>query len=306
MKIGRISFDRFKKKSRDPLGGYYSCGVDDWSSIYGPRSKWKREKPRSKRWKTFYRIVAALGIFAVLLLIKESSHPWSQQAREGLRVALTTEWDVTPVLDKAVAIALQTVNMDWPMFNELSGPVLPATTTPEPDAWAIPVSGRVVQEFGWVKSPLDNLERFNPGIDISAAVGSPVKTVQPGTVSRIGNDRTYGEFVLIEHRKGEYALYAGLTEISVMEGHQVQAGQVIGKVAEPTEGDPVLHFEVRENDKLVDPLKKIDLKTIPTDEPAEQKNDASPTKEEDSKSVNSDESKTDAGEPKKDQERSKP
>jgi len=133
-----------------------------------------------------------------------------------------------------------------------------------------------------------------------------VKTVQPGTVSRIGNDRTYGEFVLIEHRKGEYALYAGLTEISVMEGHQVQAGQVIGKVAEPTEGDPVLHFEVRENDKLVDPLKKIDLKTIPTDEPAEQKNDASPTKEEDSKSVNSDESKTDAGEPKKDQERSKP
>ncbi|SHE53187.1 murein hydrolase activator EnvC family protein [Desulforamulus putei] len=261
MKIGRISLDRFKKKSRDPLSGYYNYGPDDWSSIYQSGSRWKRKKPGSKGWKTFYRVVAALGILAVLLLIKESSHPWSQQAREGLRVALTTEWDVTPVLDKAIAIGLQTVNMDWPMFNnELTGPVLPTTADPaKGDAWAVPVSGRVVQEFGWVKSPEDNLERFSPGIDISAAAGAPVKAVQPGTVSRLGHDRTYGEFVLIEHRKGEYALYAGLTEISVREGHRVQAGQVIGKVAEPTEGEPVLHFEVRENDKLVDPLKKIHL-----------------------------------------------
>ncbi|MCL5289641.1 MAG: M23 family metallopeptidase [Bacillota bacterium] len=307
MKIGRISFDRFKKKSKDPLGSFYGCGVDDWSSIYGPNSKWKRKKPSSKGWKTFYRIAAALGIFALMLLIKESPHPWSQQAREGLKVALTTEWDVTPVLDKAIAIGLQTVNMNWPMFNnELTGPVLPTTTTPTADAWAIPVSGRVVQEFGWVKSPVDNLERFNPGIDISAAAGSPVKTVQPGIVSRVGHDRAYGEFVLIEHRKGEYALYAGLTEISVMQGHQVQAGQEIGKVAEPPEGDPVLHFEVRENDKLIDPLKKIDIKTIPSDEPVEQKRDAEPTGEKDSKSVNSDETKKENIEPQKDQEPAKP
>ncbi|RYD01762.1 hypothetical protein N752_28310 [Desulforamulus aquiferis] len=124
------------------------------------------------------------------------------QTKDGLRVALTTEWDVTPALDKAVQIGLRTVNMDWPMFNELTNPVLPTAGDISGDAsWAVPVSGMVVQEFGWVKDQVDNLERFNPGIDISAPVGSAVRSVQSGSVSRIGHDKTYGEFVLIEHRK---------------------------------------------------------------------------------------------------------
>lgn len=271
MKIGRFSFDRLKKKSKDPLSGYYNYKNDDWTSMYNNSSYWKQKKPPTNRgWKTFYRVVAALGILAVLLVLKESNNTFSQQAREGLKVALTTEWDVTPVLDKAVALGLKTVNMDWPMFNEISNPVMPAMgeVTLE-GSWAIPVSGQVVQEFGWGKSSQDNMERFNPGIDISATAGAPVKAVHDGKVTKIGHDRTYGEFVLVEHSKGEYALYAGLTEIAVMEGHQIQAGEVIGKVAEPTEGDAVLHFEVRENEKLIDPLKKINLNTtVPDEKPA--------------------------------------
>ncbi|GAB6180001.1 hypothetical protein JCM14036_13200 [Desulfotomaculum defluvii] len=261
MKIGRFSFDRFKKKRNEPFNNYYSHynNSEDWTRYY-TGTKFKK-KQSSRGIKTFYRIVVALGIFAVLLVLKESPHPWSQQTRESLKVALTTEWDITPALDKAVAFGLQTVNMDWPFVHELSNPVVPTMTDPEPSAaWAIPVSGSVVQEFGWVKSSDDDLERFNPGIDISATVGSPVQAVQPGLVSRIGHDRTYGEFVLIEHSKGEYTLYAGLSDISVLEGHQVQEGQELGKVAEQDQGDPILHFEVREKDKLVDPLKKINLK----------------------------------------------
>lgn len=282
MKIGRFRFDFFKSKRRDPLKSYYknSCtrdnynsyNYDDWASMYSSNSRWKTKKPGNRSLRNFYRFVVALGIFAILLVIKESPSPWSKQAREGLKVALSTEWDITPVLDKAVAIGLQTVNMDWPMFHELSSPVVPAMTEEvNENSWAIPVSGQVVQEFGWVKSPEDNLERFNPGIDISAKVGSEVKIVQPGTVSRIGHDRTYGEFVLVEHRKGEYALYAGLSDITVAEGDTVQEGQIIGKVAEQETGDPLLHFEVRENDKLVDPLKKIKVNTSTPEQKADAK-----------------------------------
>ncbi|WP_003544870.1 M23 family metallopeptidase [Desulfotomaculum nigrificans] len=261
MKIGRISFSKFKKKRMEPLNTYYN--PDDWASAYNYSSRWRRKKTRGGGWKTFYRIVVALGIFAVLLVIKESPHPWSQQARNSLKVALTTEWDITPMLDKAVEIGLKTVNMDWPLFHELSNQAVPAMTEKKQEAaWTIPVSGHLVQEFGWVKNPEDNLERFNSGIDIAASAGSPVKSVQPGKVSRIGSDRTYGEFVLVEHRRGEYALYAGVTDITVSEGEQVEAGQVIGKVAQPDKGDPVLHFEVRENDKLVDPLSKISLSSL--------------------------------------------
>lgn len=282
MKIGRLSFDFFKSKRRDPLKSYYknsrnrdnynSYNYDDWASMYSSNSRWKTQKQGKRGLRNLYRVAVALGIFAVLLVIKESPHPWSQYAREGLKVALSTEWNVTPVLDKAVAIGLQTVNMDWPMFHELTNPVVPAMTDEtSASSWAIPVSGQVVQEFGWAKSPEDNLERFNPGIDISAKVGSEVKVVQPGTVSRIGHDRTYGEFVLIEHRKGEYALYAGLADIKVAEGDHVQEGQSIGNVAEQETGDPLLHFEVRENDKLVDPLKKINVNTATPEQKADTK-----------------------------------
>ena len=241
MKIGRFNFNFFKKKNKEPLNSYYAS--EDWNNAYYSNSRWKRKKPKAGGWKTFYRIGIALGIFAILLAMKESTHPWSVQAKEGLRVALTTDWDVTPVFDRVVQVGLKTVNMDWPMFEELAGPVVPAVTERQSNAsWAVPVSGQLVQEFGWVKSPEDNLERFNPGIDIAAEAGTPVKAVQPGRVSRIGHDRTYGEFVLIEHRKGEYALYAGLTDITVQEEHQIQAGQELGKVVEPEQGQPVLHF----------------------------------------------------------------
>jgi len=270
MKIGRFSFSKFKKQKTESLNNFYTS--DDWSAIYNSGSRRRRKRSKYGGWKTFYRIVVALGIFAVLLVLKESTHPWSQQAREGLKVALTTEWDVVPALDKAVQIGLQTVNMDWPLFHEFSNPVLPAMSESKGEgSWAIPVSGRVVQEFGWTKSPQDNLERFNPGIDIGAAAGSPVKAVQAGKVNRIGYDRIYGEFVLVEHRKGEYSLYAGLTDISVQQGQQVETGQVIGKVAQPDRGEPVLHFEVRENDKLVDPLRKINLSAVPSEKKSEQK-----------------------------------
>lgn len=276
MRIGKynfnFSFSHFKKKKHEPLAGPY--GKEDWSTIYGSSNQWRRKRTKQGSWKNFYRIVIALGIFAALLVLKESTHPWSMQTREGLRVALTTEWDVTPALDKAVQIGLKTVNMDWPMFNELTSPVLPAMGDIKPDgSWAVPVSGKVIQEFGWVKSNVDNLERFNPGLDISAPVGSPVKAVQPGNVSRIGHDRTYGEFILIEHRKGEYALYAGVKDITVSEGSKVEAGQKIGEIAEQLDGEPVLHFEVRENNKLVDPLKKINLTTIITDQEPTQVNE---------------------------------
>ncbi|RYD01761.1 hypothetical protein N752_28305 [Desulforamulus aquiferis] len=57
-----------------------------------------------------------------------------------------------------------------------------------------------------------------------------------------------------------------MTNISLSEGQQVELGEVIGEVAEQSVGEAILHFEVRENDKLIDPLKKINLSTVTVDD----------------------------------------
>jgi murein DD-endopeptidase MepM/ murein hydrolase activator NlpD len=122
----------------------------------------------------------------------------------------------------------------------------------------VPVSGKVVRGFGMVTDPIDNMERFHSGIDIAAPIGSAVRAVQSGVIKRLGDSSVFGTYILIEHGEGFFTLYGGLARATVGEGQQVPAGQVIGEVG--TEGDIPgggLHFELRENNKLIDPLTKL-------------------------------------------------
>jgi murein DD-endopeptidase MepM/ murein hydrolase activator NlpD len=112
-----------------------------------------------------------------------------------------------------------------------------------------------------VTDPIDNMERFHSGVDIAAPVGSPVRAVQDGNVQRLGDSPVLGKYVLIEHANGFYSFYGELGKPTVGEGQTVQAGQVIGEVG--TTGDISgggLHLEIRENNKLVDPLSRLQLK----------------------------------------------
>ncbi|MDD4335154.1 MAG: M23 family metallopeptidase, partial [Desulfotomaculaceae bacterium] len=67
-------------------------------------------------------------------------------------------------------------------------------------------------------------------------------------------------YVLIDHGQGSYTLYGQLARAVVSEGHDIKAGQTIGEVGNT--GDVAggsLHFELRENEKLVDPLSRLQV-----------------------------------------------
>ena len=113
-----------------------------------------------------------------------------------------------------------------------------------------PVNGRLLAGYGRA-----NGEVHNQGINIAAPLGTPVRSIDAGTVAYVGNEvKGYGNLVLVKHADGWISAYAHLDDIIVKKGDMVSAGQVIAKVGDTGGvGEPQLHFELRRGSKPVDP-----------------------------------------------------
>ena len=236
-----------------------------WPNYSAVPRRWPSKKQRIRR--TFRRLLIVLVILAIVLFLRQTSHPLGQQAREGLRYILTTEWNFQPVVQKVVEIGLRMVNVDHQFYGE----AIPKTPNDKeiktkeamnPQVLSapiiVPVSGKVARGFGWSLDSLDNLKRFHHGLDIAALPGAPVRAALSGRVTKVGRDVALGQYLILTHGEGTSTLYAGITEIMVEVNQEVNAGEVIARIGE--EGDVPgrgLHFELREKEKLIDPLTKL-------------------------------------------------
>lgn len=122
-----------------------------------------------------------------------------------------------------------------------------------------PVDGKVIYSFGRDQRPDGTVLRWN-GVGIAAPTGTPVRAVRAGRVVQAGPFEGYGPTVVLSHGGGFYTLYLYLEEIGVVEGRDVQAGQVVGTVggAGTPEG-PHMEFQIRipvegGSPRAVDPL----------------------------------------------------
>lgn len=118
-----------------------------------------------------------------------------------------------------------------------------------------PVEGRVLYRFGRTTTPNGTVLRWN-GVGIGAPVGTPVRSVEGGTVVLAKPFEGYGPSVVLSHGGGYYSLYLYLKDISVKEGTEISKGQVVGTVggANTPEGAHV-EFQIRApGGGAVDPL----------------------------------------------------
>lgn len=127
-------------------------------------------------------------------------------------------------------------------------------------AWRYPLEKmRVTSFFGVYR---DILATPHKGIDLGAAKGTPVRAAADGVVIAAGalaeNDGRYGIAVIIDHG-GRQSLYAHLDSVAVKAGERVAAGRTIGAVGETgLATGPHLHFEVRQDGRLLDPGAKLE------------------------------------------------
>ena len=117
--------------------------------------------------------------------------------------------------------------------------------------WTWPLRGKLVQVFS-------NKSSTSNGIDLSSALGKPVKAASSGIIVYSGSGiQGYGKLVVVKHNDTFLSAYAYNSRILVAEGAIVTAGQVIAEVGKGPQLDPRLHFEIRKNGKPVNPLRYL-------------------------------------------------
>ena len=114
---------------------------------------------------------------------------------------------------------------------------------------------------GW-RWPVDGVvaRGFNPnigsrGLDFTGSVGQPVVAASAGKVVYSGSAlKGYGELVIIKHDDLHLSAYGYNRKRLVKDGDVVVAGQQIAELGVGPENKPVLHFEIRERGRPIDPV----------------------------------------------------
>ena len=118
-----------------------------------------------------------------------------------------------------------------------------------------PLGGTVTSPFGERVNPITNQPEEHTGIDLDVNMGTDVKAAADGTVSKVGVDERFGNYILISHDEMFTTCYAHLQQSTKQEGDTVRQGDSIG-IAGSTGNStgPHLHFEIRKGEKRMNPV----------------------------------------------------
>lgn len=121
-------------------------------------------------------------------------------------------------------------------------------------------AGYYSSNYGYRIDPITGHSAFHTGVDIIAAVGTPVMAAAGGVVAQVAYVPEYGNVVDVDHDNGLTSRYAHLSKALVKVGDVVMKGQVIARVgATGRTTGPHLHFEVREKGIPLNPNKFLAL-----------------------------------------------
>jgi len=114
-------------------------------------------------------------------------------------------------------------------------------------------SGFISKKYGTYPHPtLKGISETNDGIDIQTTNNAPVKSVFPGTVTKITTVPGMGGTIIIKH--GDfYTMYSRLKTIDVKSGEEVQSATVIGHVYSDEDGYSELHFQTWKGLEVMNP-----------------------------------------------------
>ena len=133
--------------------------------------------------------------------------------------------------------------------------------------WPLPQDYSITSPFGYREDPITGQISFHSGTDIAAPDATPILAAADGIVvdaNAIDSwGESYGYYVKIQHDETYETLYAHCLAVFVMDGQEVQQGEVIALVG--STGNSTgnhLHFEVREDGVKVDVMEFFENKVV--------------------------------------------
>ena len=116
-----------------------------------------------------------------------------------------------------------------------------------------PIEGRITSTFGWRNPTVSTVPKYHTGLDIAAVSGTVIKSATDGKVIMASSKGDYGNHYQIQIND-VIIIYAHCQKLYLKEGDIVVQGQEIGEVGSTGNSTgPHLHFEVRIEDRKVDP-----------------------------------------------------
>ena len=114
-----------------------------------------------------------------------------------------------------------------------------------------PTSTTITSKYG----PSFSTQTMNKGITIAGTCNSTkVIAIADGTVSYVGKNDKYGNYVIINHDDNIQSLYGSLASTKVSKGSKVVAGQLVGLVGKINDTSSCeLYFEMYSNGANVNP-----------------------------------------------------
>lgn len=171
-----------------------------------------------------------------------------------------TQWEYEPYIVRGKAReVIFTVSVTFsPPWNKSKGKKELTGELPDiPSIW--PTRGHLTSMFGMRIHPFTGEKNFHNGIDIAAVKGTPVKAAANGEVIATESKDIEGNYVIINHKNGYTTYYGRLQSFTVKKGDLVKRFDVIGYVGNTGRSTaPHLHYEVRLNNKPIDPMKLIE------------------------------------------------
>lgn len=122
----------------------------------------------------------------------------------------------------------------------------------------IPVTGTVTSRYG-KREETEVVSANHQGIDIGANEGTPIYAAMEGTVTLASEEGEYGKHLDITN-KDVLTRYAHCSKLLVKEGQKVKQGEKIAEVGSTGKSTgPHLHFEIRRNNRTINPEYILDF-----------------------------------------------
>ena len=126
-----------------------------------------------------------------------------------------------------------------------------------PAIYPVEVSDRKFSSrYGYRIDPFSKKKKFHDGDDFSTKIGVDVFATADGIVQTSRYNGSFGNYIEIDHGNGYITAYGHLSKRAVKKGQKIDRGDFIGKVGNTGKSTaPHLHYEIRLNDKHVNPNK---------------------------------------------------
>ena len=229
--------------------------------------------------KMMIQIIICFSIYSVFYLIKNNNYIFSQDFVNYTKDILSYDIDFESIYNKFIEFVnskqettqdRQEDNIEETIDDGMGGSEenkeenneqISEQSQMEQNAISIknsisfinPIEGTITSKFGWREPTSSNVPKYHTGLDIANVTGTKILSATDGEVVLVSSKGDYGNHLKIQIND-VVVIYAHCNAIYVTQGEKIIQGQEIAEVGSTGNSTgPHLHFEIRKDDRLVDP-----------------------------------------------------